>query len=92
MGDRGPSRMNKTQPATGGAGRWTVGKLALLLYPAAAAAVWINLFMLSLLMGWLGVPRLTPGDAALAALPLGLPVALLAGRWVRRLMDRAEGR
>lgn len=90
-GTRSPS---KTEPATdptaaGDEGRWPVWKLAILLYPFAATAVWINLFMLSLLTSWLGLSVLSPQMAALLALPLGLPATWAAGRWIRSLMDQA---
>ncbi|MFV0382555.1 hypothetical protein [Paracoccus sp. (in: a-proteobacteria)] len=85
-GTRSPSR---TEPATDH--RWPVRKLELLLYPAAVAAVWINLFMLSLLTGWTGLPALSPLQALIAALPVAMPAAWAAGRWIRRLMDRADG-
>ena len=90
-GTRSPSR---TEPATkdrlaGEPGRWPVWKLAILLYPFAATAVWINLFMLSLLLSWLGLPVLSPHLAAALALPLGIPATWAAGRWIRSLMDQA---
>lgn len=79
-------------PTAGDPGRWPVWKLAILFYPFAATAVWINLFMLSLLLSWLGLSVLSPQMAALLALPLGLPATWLAGRWIRDLMDRAAPR
>lgn len=93
-GTRSPS---KTEPATdptaaGDEGRWPVWKLAILLYPFAATAVWINLFMLSLLTSWLGLAVLSPQMAALLALPLGLPATWASGRWIRSLMDQAAPR
>ena len=92
-GTRSPSR---TEPATdhaaGEPGRWPVWKLAILLYPFAATAVWINLFMLSLLLSWLGLPVLSPHLAAALALPLGIPATWAAGRWIRSLMDKAAPR
>ena len=92
-GTRSPSR---TEPATdqaaGEPGHWPVWKLAILLYPFAATAVWINLFMLSLLTSWLGLAVLSPQMAALLALPLGLPATWAAGRWIRSLMDQAAPR
>ncbi|GMG84402.1 hypothetical protein LNKW23_36180 [Paralimibaculum aggregatum] len=71
------------------AGRWSVGALALLLYPFVALAAAINLFLLALMGQVLGLPVLAPLDALLAGLALGVPLAPLAGRWLRRLMDRA---
>ena len=93
-GTRSPS---KTEPATdptaaGDEGRWPVWKLAILLYPFAATAVWINLFMLFLLLSWLGIDVLSPWLAALLALPLGIPATWAAGIWIRSLMDQAAPR
>ncbi|MDV7143274.1 hypothetical protein R3X27_11330 [Tropicimonas sp. TH_r6] len=72
-------------------GRWSVAKLALLLYPFAAAAVAINLFMLGLMGQAIGLPTLSPMLAIWLCLPLGLPAGWLAARWVRGLMDEADG-
>ena len=92
-GTRSPSR---TEPATdhaaGEPGRWPVWKLAILLYPFAATAVWINLFMLFLLLSWLGIDVLSPWLATLLALPLGIPATWAAGIWIRSLMDQAAPR
>jgi hypothetical protein len=95
-GTRSPSRTEPAtdasaagEPLTGEPGRWPVWKLAILLYPFAATAVWINLFMLSLLLSWLGLPVLSPHLAAALALPLGIPATWAAGRWIRSLMDQA---
>ncbi|MDP5219123.1 hypothetical protein Q5Y75_18035 [Ruegeria sp. 2205SS24-7] len=85
-GTRSPSRK---APATED-GRWPVWELALLLYPFAMAAVAINLFMASLIGIMLGWQALDPFTSILWAVPLGVPAALLAGRWVRSLIDEAE--
>lgn len=69
---------------------WSAGRLAVLLYVFAAAAVAINLFMLGLLMQALGFTALPPVTALLAAVPLGVPAAWAAGRWVRHLLDEAD--
>lgn len=69
---------------------WPVWKLAVLVYVFAAAAVAINLFMVGLLMQGVGLPAIPPHVALLAAGPLGLPAAWLAGRWIRGLLDEAE--
>ena len=71
---------------------WTVAKLAILLYPLAAGAVAINVFMLALLGRALGIPELSPIASVVAGLLLGIPAAWATGRWVRRLMDQADGR
>ncbi|PKP70761.1 MAG: hypothetical protein CVT82_04555 [Alphaproteobacteria bacterium HGW-Alphaproteobacteria-4] len=83
---------NGTQKEPGGAqdGRWPVWKLGLLLYPFAAAAVAINLFMLGLLWQAVGFGALSPYTALWASLPLGLPATWAAARWVRHLIDSAE--
>jgi hypothetical protein len=70
--------------------RWPVWKLAVLLYPFASAAVAINLFLLALMGHAVGLPALTPLAALGASVFLGVPAAWAAGRWVRRLIDRAE--
>lgn len=71
--------------------RWPIWKLALLLYPFAAAAVAINLFMLSLMWQVAGLAALSPSLALALCVPLGLPASWAAARWVRSLIDRAEG-
>ncbi len=67
-------------------------KLSLLLYPFAAATVAINLFMLALAGSWLGLPTLSPWWTLALSVPLGIPAGWAAGRWVRRLMDEADGK
>ncbi|MTE01873.1 hypothetical protein GIY56_16405 [Paracoccus sp. YIM 132242] len=69
--------------------RWPVWKLALLLYVFATGAVAINLFMLGLIGQALGLDALSPVMALALSVPLGIPAAWLAGRWVRSLLDQA---
>ena len=69
--------------------RWPVWKLALLLYVFATGAVAINLFMLGLIGQALGLAALSPAMALSLSVPLGVPAAWLAGRWVRSLLDQA---
>ncbi|MFB2530579.1 hypothetical protein ACEYYB_06180 [Paracoccus sp. p4-l81] len=71
--------------------RWPVWKLALLLYPFVAAAVAINLFLLGLIGLALDLPAIPPMQAMIWAIPLGIPATWAAGRWLRGLMDQAEG-
>lgn len=73
------------------AGQNQIG-LYLLLYPFTALAVAINLFMLGLLWQAIGLPALSPVSALLACVPLALPVNWWVTKWVRGLMDEAEGR
>lgn len=82
--------MNDGSQGGSGGGRWPVWKLAILLYPFAATAVAINLFMLGLIGIAIGLPSLSPVAALLASLVLGVPATWLAGRWVRGLLDEAE--
>jgi hypothetical protein len=70
---------------------WPVWKLAILLYPFAATAVAINLFMLGLLSQAIGLAALSPLWALGLSLPLGLPATWAAGLWVRHLLDLSAG-
>ena len=69
---------------------WPVWKLGLLLYPFAAAAVAINLFMLGLMGPLVGIAALSPEITLLLSLPLGFPAAWASALWVRRLIEEAE--
>ena len=71
--------------------RWSVRKLAVVLYPFTAAAVAINLFLLSLMWQAIGLSALSPVQSILYAVPLGVPATYLVARWVRGLMDEADG-
>ena len=73
-------------------GSWPVRKLAIVLYPFAAAAVAINLFMLSLMCIAFGVPALSPITAIWLSIPLCIPATWWTAKWVRGLMDEAEGK
>ena len=70
-------------------GTW---KLPLLLFPFVAAAVAVNLFLVFLMFQSLGVTPLSPVEALGWTLPLGFPATWAATRWVRHLVDIAEGR
>ena len=71
--------------------RWSRRRLTALLYPFTTAAVAINLFMLSLMGQAIGIPALSPLAAVILSIPLGVPATWLAARWVRGLMDQADG-
>ena len=73
-------------------GRWPVWRLALLLYPFAAAAVAVNLFMVMLMAPVVGMSSLSPVAAIGASVPLGVPAAIWAARRLRALMDSATSR
>lgn len=76
---------------TGTDERWSVRKLALLFYPFAAGAVAINLFLLGLMWQAIGMPAISPVTAVIFSIPLGIPATWLVGRWVRGMMDEADG-
>ncbi len=67
-------------------------KLALLLYPFAAGAVAINLFLIGLMIQAVGLRALAPAESVIGGIVLGIPAAIRAARWVRGLIDEAEGR
>ena len=85
-GTKSPSRK---APATDG--RWPVWKLSILLYPATALTVAINLFLAGLMAHTLGFAVIPPVTALIWSVPLGVPASWLAGRWLRGLMDEADG-
>lgn len=68
---------------------WPLWKLALLLYPFAASAVAINLFMLALIGPEIGLGILPPVTALVLSVPLGIPATLAAAVWVRHLLREA---
>jgi len=61
-----------------------------MLYPFAAGAVAINLFLLGLMWQAVGIPALAPVICVILAVPLGVPAAWASARWVRHLIDEAE--
>lgn len=69
--------------------RWSRRKIAMVLYPFAATAVAINLFLLSLMSQAIGLPALPPLLALALSLPLGIPATWAFARWVEGLLDEA---
>ena len=67
------------------------GKLYVLLFVFTMGAVAINLFMLSLMSQAIGLSAVSPTTALLLAVPLTFPANWLVTRWVRGLMDEADG-
>jgi len=72
--------------------RWPLWKLAVLLYVFVSGALAINLFMLGLLTQFFGQFNLGPVGAVISGMILGIPGSWIAARWVRSLIDEAEGR
>jgi hypothetical protein len=60
------------------------------LYPFAAGAMMLNLYFASLILGWVGLPIITPWQAVWASIPLGLPPAWIYARHLTRLMAKAD--
>ena len=71
-------------------GRWPVWKLAILLYPFTAGTVAINLFLLFLMLQFVGISALSPVASLIGGLILGIPTTWAAGKWARHLMDEAD--
>ena len=70
---------------------WPLWKIAAVLYPFVAGASAVNVFFLGLIGQAISLPALSPGTSVLIGLVLGLPLAWIAARWVKRLIARAEG-
>ncbi len=68
------------------------GRLYALLFVFTAGAVAINLFMLGLMAQAIGLPALSPVAALLLSIPLGIPANWLVTRWIRGLLDEADGK
>jgi hypothetical protein len=66
-------------------------RLLAAIYPFAAGAAAVNLFFLSLILSWVGLPVLAPVHAVLGGLLLGLPATWAFARHLRRLMAKAGG-
>lgn len=70
--------------------RWPVWAVALVLYPLAAGAAAVNLFFLFLVLQAVGLRALTPYEAIVGGVILGVPFAWISGKWMRGLIDQAE--
>ncbi|WP_338547852.1 hypothetical protein [Roseovarius phycicola] len=70
--------------------RWPIWKLSILLYPFAAGAVAINLFLLFLMLQAIGVTAISPETSVVGGIILGVPAAWASGKWARHLMDEAD--
>ncbi|WP_289042366.1 hypothetical protein [uncultured Aliiroseovarius sp.] len=72
------------------AGRWPVWAVALVLYPLAAGAAAVNLFFLFLILHAVGFDVLTPVQAIVGGIILGVPFTWVAGKWIHGLIQQAE--
>lgn len=66
-------------------------RLVAAVYPFAAGAAAVNLFLLSLVLSWIGLPVLAPGPSVAGGLVLGLPAAWAFARHLRGLIAKADG-
>lgn len=71
-------------------GGWSLRKISVAIYPFMAAAMAINLFMLSLIWGCFGIPALTPYQALTGGALLGVPVSYAFARQIRKLIDQSD--
>lgn len=70
---------------------WSAPKIALVLYPFGAGAAAVNVFFASLIFSWIGGPVLSTAVSILAGCVIGLPVTWYFARYIRHLMDVADG-
>lgn len=59
------------------------------IYPFAAGAAAVNVYFLSLILNWLGLSVVTPAQAVLGGVVLGLPATWAFARHIHRLMAKA---
>ena len=69
---------------------WGVARITLYLYPFGAGAMAINVFFLSLLGTWVGLPVLSAGWAIMLGCLVGIPATHFFARHIRSLMDRVD--
>ena len=72
-------------------GRWPIWKLSVVFYPFAAATVAFNLFLAGLITNLMGWGFLTPIESMIWSVPLGVPATWISAKWIRGLMDEADG-
>ena len=71
---------------------WSARRLTVVLYPFGAGAMAINLFFLSLILSWVGLPVLSPVQSVIGGCIVGVPATWAFARHIRRLMDGIDGR
>lgn len=69
---------------------WSVGQIALALYPFGAGAMVVNLFFAGLIGSWMGLPVITPLWAVVGGAMIGVPVTWAFARHIRNLMNHAQ--
>ena len=71
---------------------WSVGRIALTLYPFGAGAMAVNVFFASLIFSWVGGPVLNTGWSVALGCLIGAPATWAFSRHIRHLMDQADAR
>lgn len=69
---------------------WSTKRLTLALYPFGAGAMAVNLFFLSLILSWVGLPVLTPVQSIVGGCVIGVPASWAFARHLRGLMDSVD--
>lgn len=69
--------------------RWGLGRITLILYPFGAGAMAVNVFFVSLLGNWVGLPVLSTSASIMIGAVIAVPLTWLFARHIRRLMDQA---
>lgn len=69
---------------------WSTRRLTVALYPFGAGAAAVNIFFLSLILSWVGLPVLTPVQSILGGCIIGAPASWAFARHLRSLMDSVD--
>ena len=69
---------------------WSVPRITLLLYPFGAGAMAVNVFFVSLLGSWIGLPVLGTAVSICIGGVVAVPLTWLFARHIRSLMDEAD--
>ncbi|WP_245744807.1 hypothetical protein [Aliiroseovarius sediminilitoris] len=64
--------------------------MAAVLYPLAMGAAAVNLFFLFLMLQAVGLRSLTPIEAIVGGIVLGVPFTWITGKWIHGLIVQAE--
>ena len=77
-------------PSRNADGRWPVWKISVVIYPLTMGAAAVNIFFAALMLQAIGWSALSPRAAILAGAVAGAPLAWIAARWLRGMIDKAE--
>lgn len=71
-------------------GRWSVWKIALVLYPLGAGAAAVNIFFIGLMLQVFDFTVFSPWTSIIAGAIVGVPFTYLFSRHIRKLLDEAN--